>query len=108
MSDTKTVTHPAATSRKKILKEMTPELRAVARELHDKETKAAQGSVIIRYHQGEMISQLHKEEATYGSKAVEQLAAYMGATTGYMHALMDFADSFTREFVLEWTGKPMD
>jgi len=52
-----------------------------------------------------LIRQVHQAEASFGSKAVEQLAASLGVSPASLHALSKFADTYEHDHVLEWSGK---
>lgn len=100
---------PLEKSRQALLGKMTPELQKLAVMIEKKHQTAVKGVVMIRYDIGVWLKRVIDEHTKYGSDAVGQLAAYLnypGGATG-LYTLRNFADTFTREFVLQQSSLPM-
>jgi hypothetical protein len=108
MSDKRALA-PAEKKRAELYKEMTPQCREVAKDFDGKLQQSARGTIMIQYDMGARMAQVMDDEATYGSNAAENLAAYLairgGATT--LYSLRTFADTFDKEFVKLHSNKPM-
>jgi hypothetical protein len=100
-------TPPQTKKRAELLSAMPSALQDIAKEMDKRLAKGASGVVLIKYDLGAMIHQVVEDEGSYGSKAVEKLAAYLGERATTLYNLRDFAASFDREYVEEWTKKPM-
>lgn len=107
MAEKSTAISPIEKRRREIFQAMNEELRKVAMAMEGRISKASVGIVTTRYDIGAMILEVTNRENTYGTRAVEQLAEYRNESANTLYALRDFADSFDREYVIEWTGKPM-
>lgn len=98
-----------ATTRAKLLKQMTPATAKAAEELAVKYGKAANGVVMIQYDVGTRLSQIAAAEAEYGSNAVAQLADYLrvpGGETG-AYSIIRFATTFDKKYVAAQMETPM-
>jgi hypothetical protein len=104
---TKNAISPIKKKRLALLKEMTPGLQAVVKDFEDKNIKAATGPVMIYFDKGARLKKIIEQEATYGSNAVEQLAAYFGKTTKYIYDCRNFAQEWDKEFLKAQLAQPM-
>lgn len=105
----KKVTAPVDKARIKIYREMTPELKRLAKDGEERLGKTAAALAIVYYDLGARLKKVYADEATYGSNAAEQLAAYWaipgGATT--LYHMKNIAERFDRDFVGEQSSKEM-
>ena len=112
MSDEKiTSTAIAAVEKKRlqIYKAMPIALQEVASEFEAKLGRGARSVVLLQYDMGARMTDIIKDEATYGSFAVQQLADYLnvpGGTTT-LYNLRNLAQEFDRNYVKDWSAKPM-
>lgn len=88
---------------------MSPATQKVAEELQDRLRAGAQGVVLIYYDIGKRVAEVCANEATYGSGAVAQLAAWLnirgGAAT--LYSIKNFAERFDRDYVRQVCSQPM-
>jgi flagellin-like hook-associated protein FlgL len=98
-----------AQERLRLFENMAPATQRLAKAGEDNLAKANRSFIIARYALGEMANMAKQSEAQYGGNAVEQLAMYWGIKGGAspLNQLMNFAKRFTREFVTEWSLKPI-
>lgn len=106
---TKTVAAPAEKARMKLLKEMTPELKAFAKEGEERLAKTNSALMIVYYDLGSRLKRVLSNEAKYGTNAAEQLSAFWniqgGATT--LYHMKNVAARFDRDFIGEQSAKEM-
>jgi hypothetical protein len=110
----KTAVIPAQAYDKKrltLLSKMPTQLREVAEDFSNRLARGNLGLVVILYDMGERLKEVTAKEAEYGSGAMKMLADFLGfdekkgVTT--LYNWRNFATEFTKEFVKEWTVKPM-
>lgn len=105
----KQVTAPVDKTRQKVFREMTPQLQKIARDGEARLSQTAAALVIAQYDLGSRLKKVYADEATYGSDAATQLAAYWaipgGATT--LYHMKNLAERFDRDFVGQWSAKEM-
>jgi len=102
-------TGPSEKELAKLYESMTPATRAVVDARRTSSTKRAVGTVLMAYNDGLMVRDMMdpKKESTYGTGAVAQMAAYFGETTATLYGLKNFVDKFDKDYVQEWTDRPM-
>lgn len=98
---------PVDKKRLAVYEQMNKDLRQVCDTMGERLARAAAGNVILNYDVGSMIGAVVAREPQFGSGAVELLAAYHGRPATVLYALRDFAASFDREFVADWSGREM-
>lgn len=103
MSDEKMTPAVIAKQRQVLLKEMSPQTREIAQEFEGRIAKVGAGVVMFNYDLGARVAKVMEDEATYGNKAVEQLAAYLQNPGGKsnLYSLKQVATTFDRAFVAE-------
>lgn len=114
MSESTTVVAPIEKQRLAAFKKMPAALQEVAQDFEQKLGRGASGVIMIQYNMGSRIADVLSDVAKYGSGAVAQLAAYLpipGSTQKSKETLLrnlkTFSDKFTKEYVQEWSVKPM-
>lgn len=106
-----TAVAPIEKNRLQAYKAMTPATQELAKQFEEKLGHGAMAVVTMQYNIGSQIAHITKpeNEEQYGSKAVPLLADYLnisqGATT--LYNLRNFAMKFDKDFVKEWSLKPM-
>jgi len=100
---------PVAKKRLALLKEMTPATREVAQDFETRLGKVAHGIILTQYDMGSRVAEVMENEGEYGSGAVKQLAEYLNVAGGEttLYALRNFSESFDKEYVKEYSLKPM-
>lgn len=100
---------PVEKKRLAILKEMSPATREVAQDFETRLGKVAHGIILTQYDMGSRIAEIMENEGEYGSGAVKQLSEYLNIAGGEttLYALRNFSESFDKDYVKEWSLKPM-
>lgn len=89
------------------LSEMTPATKQLAVKLDRTLASAHCDALLLRYDTGRSLARVVAEEATYGSSAVEQLAAYLGMSPDRLYKLRTYALVFTRQQVTAYAKRSM-
>ena len=101
-------TASVAKERLKVYKAMTPALQEIAKDLETKVGDQTSSYVLFFHRIGTQLKTVVEDEATYGSKAVDQLAAYMGYSNNTkLYGIMQFAEVIDRETVKTKAAVPM-
>jgi hypothetical protein len=98
---------PVEQKRNEVYNAMNPDLQKVAKKLDGFAAQVAKGLLKAQWTIGEWVKKVIAEEATYGSKAVEQLAAYHDVSPTTLYDARTLCVEFTKERVAELTEKPM-
>lgn len=103
-------TNAIAAQRLKVYRKMPVPLQKIADYMSEKFSKETTALLLANYDVGAYLIDVTKNESKFGHDAMSQLAEYFpmikgGRTT--LYGLRDFAASFSREFVTEWSSKPM-
>lgn len=109
MSETKAVV-PAIKQRELLLKEMTPSCRQLAKDIDKSLAAWSKGTVGTWYNIGVWIKDARdpKNEAHFGLKAVDQLAAFINESPALLYNLQNFVEVFPeKKFVLAYCDQPM-
>ena len=101
---------PFAAKRAEILTMMRPKTQEVAKAIIKQAGVAAKGIISIQYNVGARIAEVVRNPEIYGIEAVTQLADYSGYPGGAtaLYALKNFADAFTKEYVVQQTSTLME
>lgn len=96
--------------RQELLQKMPPPLRKIATDLEGRRNRKASSDVLYLYDVGARLATVVNAEAVYGSRALEQLGAYLGLDHGarYMRDLIAFSQAYTRDDVVSQMGSPMN
>jgi hypothetical protein len=86
---------------------MTEDLRPVATEIQKLGYQVALSSLLVRWDIGALIIKVMGDQAKYGSRAVELMAAYTGFKSNLLYELANFARSFDHRAVEELCGRRM-
>jgi hypothetical protein len=87
--------------------QMTTATQAVARQFEQTLSKERRDTILIRHELGRQLDQVIREEATYGSAAVEQLAAYLTLSPDFLYKLHTYFQLYNREQVGRWAERRM-
>ncbi len=98
---------PDEQRRAEVFAEMTPELKKDAQEFRKILAQDSLGAIVLRYNMGEKIRVIIEKESTYGSNAVEQLAAYLGQSTTALYELRNVAECYTRTEIKDLAKREM-
>jgi len=106
MTTSTAVALPDKKKRLAVYNSMPKALQEVADEMETREQRQNQGNALIAYDNGLMIRTVIEKEGEFGSGAVEKLALYRGKTATELYKLRDFASTFERNFVADWSARP--
>lgn len=81
--------------RQKTFDDMTPETRNLATQFEQQLEQEHHDGLLLRHAMGVTLARVIAGEATYGSNAVEQLAAYLGMCPDRLYKLRTYADVYT-------------
>lgn len=109
MSESKLVKTPADKARLELWSQMTPETQKVADSCDQLFAKSQGVSIVYLYQVGVYVSRVlktnEKNESTYGTKAIKQIADYTRKTETFLYNLKNIALAFEESFVREWSPK---
>ena len=77
MAKGKTALLPEEAKRADVYREMTGDLKTVAKTLDEMDQRSSRGFVMLRYDMGAALKPVFAEGAKYGSNAVKQLAVFL-------------------------------
>lgn len=98
---------PENPERARVYREMTPATQQVATDFEDKLCRQSRDGLLIRHEMGLTLAEVTEGRARYGSRAVEQLAAYLGLSPDRLYKLRTYARIYTRCEVEKWAGRRM-
>jgi hypothetical protein len=87
--------------------QMTTATQAIARQFERTLSKERLDTILVRHELGRQLDQIISEEATYGSAAVEQLAAYLALSPDFLYKLHTYSQLYDREQVGHWAERRM-
>ena len=103
-------TVPIEAHRLEILNSMTDAGRKLAKEIAAERASTASNIVLHQYDTGARLAKAIADEATYGSKFVEQLAEFLGfgeEGANGLYNMRNFAEAFPRDYVVKYSKQPM-